>query len=104
MLKQLQILGLALAVLATVCNASLYSSGDVVSLKTSNFDRLVKDSDQVWIVEFYAPWCGHCQSFASDYSKAATALKGIVGFVTTAFTNCMRRIALCVCCLLIYNL
>ena len=71
---QLRVVGLA--VLVASANA-LYSSGsDVVSLKSSNFDRLVKDSDNVWIVEFFAPWCGHCKSFAADYSKAAKALKG----------------------------
>jgi protein disulfide-isomerase A6 len=60
-----------------LCAHALYSSSsDVVSLSTSNFDRLVKESDSVWVVEFYAPWCGHCKSFATEYSKAATALKG----------------------------
>jgi protein disulfide-isomerase A6 len=52
------------------------SSSDVISLTSTNFDRLVKGSDAVWVVEFYAPWCGHCKSFAGEYSKAATALKG----------------------------
>ncbi|CAG2055984.1 unnamed protein product [Timema podura] len=45
--------------------------------EAENFDRLVLQSDSLWIVEFYAPWCGHCQSFADEYSKAATALKGV---------------------------
>lgn len=59
------------------CGDSLYdSSTDVISLTSSNFDRQVKDSDSVWIVEFYAPWCGHCQSLVPEYKKAAAALKG----------------------------
>lgn len=51
------------------------SSGDVVELTGSNFDRLVMQSDNIWIVEFYAPWCGHCQSLAPEYQKAASKLK-----------------------------
>lgn len=58
---------------------ALYSAGDdVVELTPSNFNREVIQSDGLWLVEFYAPWCGHCQSLASDWKKAATALKGIV--------------------------
>lgn len=56
---------------------ALYSSNsDVISLTSGNFDRLVKDSDSVWLVEFFAPWCGHCKSLAPEYEKAAKALKG----------------------------
>jgi thiol-disulfide isomerase/thioredoxin len=57
------------------CYALYPSSSEVVDLNPANFDRLVTQSDAVWIVEFYAPWCGHCQQFVPEYSKAATALK-----------------------------
>jgi protein disulfide-isomerase A6 len=57
------------------CVALYESNSDVIELTESNFDRLVTQSDDVWVVEFYAPWCGHCQSFAPEYSKAAKALK-----------------------------
>jgi protein disulfide-isomerase A6 len=54
------------------------SSDDVYELTASNFDSMVINSHYVWVVEFYAPWCGHCQALAPEYKKAAKALNGIV--------------------------
>jgi len=57
----------------------LYSKGDaVVDLTPANFDKQVTNGEGVWIVEFYAPWCGHCKNLVPDYKKAAKALKGVV--------------------------
>ncbi|XP_061101014.1 protein disulfide-isomerase A6 [Conger conger] len=54
------------------------SSDDVVELNPSNFNREVIQSDSLWLIEFYAPWCGHCQRLTEDWKKVATALKGVV--------------------------
>jgi protein disulfide-isomerase A6 len=45
----------------------------VTVLTTANFDKIVLDSDKDVLVEFYAPWCGHCKSLAPVYEKVATA-------------------------------
>jgi protein disulfide-isomerase A6 len=77
-------------------NGFYSSSDDVVQLDQSNFDRLVIQSSDLWIVEFYASWCGRkflflmmlfiisfylfsdCQQLTPEWKRAATALKGIV--------------------------
>lgn len=49
-----------------------------MKLTKDNFKKLVLDSDQLWFIEFYAPWCGHCKSLAPEWEKAAKSLKGVV--------------------------
>ncbi|XP_065844021.1 protein disulfide-isomerase A6-like [Oscarella lobularis] len=69
-----------LVLFSSFCLAtSLYSpSDDVIDLTPANFQSRVVESDDLWLVEFYAPWCGHCKSLAPEWKKAATALRGIV--------------------------
>ncbi|KAH9793474.1 protein disulfide isomerase-like 2-3 [Citrus sinensis] len=53
-------------------------SNESIELNSSNFDELVLKSKDLWIVEFFAPWCGHCKKLAPEWKKAANNLKGKV--------------------------
>ena len=53
------------------------SNTPVILLNGDNFEKEVVQSKDIWLILFYAPWCGHCQAFSPEYEKAARALKGI---------------------------
>ena len=40
-----------------------------------NFDEVVNDPERDVLIEFYAPWCGHCKSLAPKYEELAEKLK-----------------------------
>lgn len=44
----------------------------VVTLDSSSFAQLMrKPEDEIWIVDFYAPWCNPCQKLAPEWRKLA---------------------------------
>ncbi|EHK24286.1 disulfide isomerase related protein, partial [Trichoderma virens Gv29-8] len=68
------------AVLAAlpVAQAGLYTQNSpVLQVDAKSYDRLIAKSNHTSIVEFYAPWCGHCQNLKPAYEKAAKNLDGL---------------------------
>ena len=53
------------------------SNTPLILLDGDTFEKEVVQSKDIWLVLFYAPWCGHCKAFSPEYEKAAKALKGI---------------------------
>merc|ERR1711939_78023 len=71
--------------------ASLASASDVIDLTKDSFAATAGGS--LSLIEFFAPWCGHCKALAPHYEEAATILKD--EGITLAKVDCTAEAELC---------
>lgn len=61
-----------------------YAGTDVIQLSNDNFATVVEESNADVMLEFYAPWCGHCKSLSPEYKSLASHFRSDAGITVAA--------------------
>jgi thioredoxin 2 len=61
------------------CKHELFDTTPI-DLDTENYNQHLEKNDIPVVVDFWAPWCGPCQSMAPNFKQAAQSFQGKVRF------------------------
>ncbi|KAG2624763.1 hypothetical protein PVAP13_3KG173500 [Panicum virgatum] len=84
---------LGLLLLLAAAAVSPAAADDVVALTEADFEKEV-GQDRGALVEFYAPWCGHCKKLAPEYEKLGASFKKAKS-VLIAKVDCDEHKSIC---------
>ena len=63
-------------ILSSLTILTVNAASSVLDLIPDNFDKVVLKSGKPALVEFFAPWCGHCKNLAPIYEELGAKFAG----------------------------
>ncbi|VDK42185.1 unnamed protein product [Anisakis simplex] len=69
----------------------------VEQLTEDDFDNVVKQQSEgtMWLVDFFAPWCGPCQQLAPEFRKLARSVRQRTQLIKFGSVDCEAHRSLC---------